>query len=135
MMGMTGVLRRGALALACLFALQACFSAEITHCPTVDCPKEMVCDGHGGCAMPEQLDKCRGQPDGQSCAYTNFAKDRINGACSDGLCLPLNCGNSVVSPDELCDDGNNQSGDGCSADCLSHETCGNSIVDPAAREQ
>lgn len=30
---------------------------------------------------------------------------------------------------EICDDGNTFSGDGCSANCLSNETCGNGVVD------
>jgi len=43
-----------------------------------------------------------------------------------GLCVPPNgptecmcpvCGNNVLEPGEECDDGNNNNGDGCSADC------------------
>ena len=50
---------------------------------------------------------------------------------------PPACGNGKVQPSkgEVCDDGNNVNGDGCSADCRSRETCGNGIVDPAAGEQ
>lgn len=44
------------------------------------------------------------------------------------------CGDGVLSPGEVCDDGNNIDGDGCSADCQSTappaELCGNGIVDP-----
>ena len=40
------------------------------------------------------------------------------------------CGNGVVDPGEACDDGNTQSGDGCSADCSSTEVCGNGVLDP-----
>jgi cysteine-rich repeat protein len=36
---------------------------------------------------------------------------------------------------EVCDDGNTVSGDDCSADCTSDETCGNGIVDVAKSEQ
>lgn len=39
------------------------------------------------------------------------------------------CGDGVRQRDEVCDDGNTEDGDGCSADCQSDETCGNSIVD------
>ena len=43
------------------------------------------------------------------------------------------CGDGVVddaAPSfEVCDDGNNVGGDGCSADCKSFEVCGNAIVD------
>jgi cysteine-rich repeat protein len=35
---------------------------------------------------------------------------------------------------ETCDDGNRASGDGCSADCLSDESCGNGVLDAAAGE-
>ena len=31
---------------------------------------------------------------------------------------------------EVCDDGNNIDGDGCSADCTSNERCGNGHLDP-----
>jgi len=50
---------------------------------------------------------------------------------------PSTCGNGKVQPakGEVCDDGNNVSGDGCSADCRSEEMCGNGIVDPGTGEQ
>lgn len=44
------------------------------------------------------------------------------------------CGDGAVEGVEVCDDGNTVSGDGCRADCLSDETCGNAIVDVAAEE-
>jgi len=37
-------------------------------------------------------------------------------------------GNNIVDPGEVCDDGNNINGDGCSATCFP-ELCGNDIVD------
>jgi cysteine-rich repeat protein len=45
------------------------------------------------------------------------------------------CGNGIVEPGEVCDDGNTVSGDGCSADCTSDESCGNGIVDTDVGEQ
>jgi cysteine-rich repeat protein len=36
---------------------------------------------------------------------------------------------------EACDDGNNLDGDGCSANCLSDETCGNGVVDLVRGEE
>ena len=45
------------------------------------------------------------------------------------------CGDGIVEPGEVCDDGNTRSGDGCSADCKSNETCGNGIIDTAVGEQ
>ena len=57
----------------------------------------------------------------------------------DGICriepLPPEpdpaCGNGVVDPaaGEVCDDGNNLGGDGCSANCFSTEVCGNAYRD------
>ena len=36
---------------------------------------------------------------------------------------------------EVCDDGNTVSGDGCSKNCLSEETCRNGILDPQGNGQ
>jgi len=44
------------------------------------------------------------------------------------------CGNKVLDPGEVCDDGNWVEGDGCSADCFSDESCGNGVVDWDAGE-
>ncbi len=44
------------------------------------------------------------------------------------------CGNGEQDEGEACDDYNVIDGDGCSADCLSDETCGNRTVDDAADE-
>lgn len=39
------------------------------------------------------------------------------------------CGNGVMDAGEVCDDGNQYSGDGCAFNCQSDETCGNGVVD------
>lgn len=44
------------------------------------------------------------------------------------------CGDGILHADEVCDDWNTGPGDGCSADCTSDESCGNSIVDTAVGE-
>ncbi len=62
-------------------------------------------------------------PDG--CFGVNGA---LGGRCSQ-TCQPQYCGNGVVDPGEVCDDGNAASGDGCAGNCLSDETCGNGVVD------
>jgi len=69
-----------------VLALSACFKDDITHCPTVDCPAEMVCDGVGGCAVPEQLAQCGGQTDGAACSYSTLSNVHIDGACESGVC-------------------------------------------------
>jgi cysteine-rich repeat protein len=114
-----------------LFVSTSCLKPSLTSCPTVDCPSNMVCDGIGGCALQEQLTDCEGKADGDVCRYPGVD----DGACTGGLCLPVGCGNSILTPNEVCDDGNTNNGDGCSADCKSDETCGNSIPDPAMGEQ
>jgi MYXO-CTERM domain-containing protein len=44
------------------------------------------------------------------------------------------CGDGNLGGEEVCDDGNEVGGDGCSSDCASDERCGNSIVDTPAGE-
>jgi cysteine-rich repeat protein len=64
-------------------------------------------------------------PDGAACSFAG-----VNGFCRGGGCFSETCGDRVVIGAEQCDDGNNVSGDGCSADCLSTEVCNNGVVDP-----
>ncbi|QRN98385.1 DUF4215 domain-containing protein [Archangium violaceum] len=72
---------------------------------SVDCPSGLVC------------------PAGQKCA------------AKEDKCIKNDCGDNVIQASEVCDDGNTKSGDGCSSDCLSDETCGNRIVDMVAGEK
>ena len=53
---------------------------------------------------------------------------------AQAVCVPLGCGDARLDPAEVCDDGNNVDGDGCSRDCRSTEFCGNGIVDVAVGE-
>lgn len=46
----------------------------------------MVCDGFGGCAVPEQLSQCDGLTDGTQCSYTTITNVHIDGACDQGVC-------------------------------------------------
>ena len=55
--------------------------------------------------------------------------------CSGFEACPPFCGDATLDFGELCDDGNQVSGDGCSANCLSDETCGNQIIDYITGEQ
>jgi cysteine-rich repeat protein len=125
----------GRHAFVLLSLLVACTAPKLTHCPDVDCPGEEVCGDNGGCVLPAQLTACLGVGDATDCSYANISGASINGQCTNGVCLPAGCGNNIVNAGEACDDGNNTSGDGCSADCLSNETCGNGVVDPASGEQ
>src|ERR1041385_8802971 len=115
----------------------ACHSAEITHCPDLDCPKEKVCDGNGGCAFPQQLDICKSHADGDACTYTDRTGQSVAGQCTKQVCYPLGCGNGFVTPDEAgeqCDDGNTIDGDGCQHNC-DPGRCGDGIVDPVLGEE
>jgi cysteine-rich repeat protein len=59
-------------------------------------------------------------------------------AAAQPICIAdvKSCGDAHIDRDqgEVCDDGNNIDGDGCSHDCLSDETCGNGTVDTAKGE-
>jgi hypothetical protein len=81
--------RQWGLAIASLAFAAGCFHLDVTHCPDFDCPKQMVCDGAGGCAVPEQLAQCSGQPDGTECSYTTVTSAHIDGACNTGVCRSL----------------------------------------------
>jgi len=62
--------------------------------------------------------------------YQTCVDDSEDVWCGDAKYEP-NIGN-VYDNLEVCDDGNNVSGDGCSADCLSIEykwTCANGLMD------
>src|SRR5678815_4999345 len=69
-----------------LLAVGACFTPEVTHCDNIDCPAQLVCDGLGGCATPEQLSQCTGQSDGATCSYTTITSAHVGGACEQGVC-------------------------------------------------
>lgn len=77
------------------------------------------------CVAPAQIVACESVASGERCATTEI----LVGVCHQGACVSSGCGNGLVETGEVCDDGNTLSGDGCSADCRSHETCGNGIVD------
>jgi cysteine-rich repeat protein len=78
----------------------------------------------------EQISVCEGKERNQPCSAPGLE----DGVCLDDVCLPPGCGNRALDPQEVCDDGNTQNGDGCSSDCRSDETCGNGIVDPSVGE-
>src|SRR5512146_3505791 len=82
----------------------ACFEPQSVFCPQRGSSPAFVC------------------PAGSRCAATQ------------DVCIYDSCGDGIVDPGEVCDDGNKLSGDGCKADCRSNETCGNGLVDVAAGE-
>ena len=72
------------------------------------------------------MDACLDDP-GQPCGsdYCPMEYSCQRGACWRPGNEPDVCGNGATEPaiGEVCDDGNKESGDGCSADCLSDERC------------
>src|SRR5262245_37738377 len=111
-------------ALLCL--LGACFSPGTVECASgALCPAGLNCvEGVDGCFTDDQLAACAGAAEGDSCMLGD-----LYGICRATVCIPATCGNTFIDPDEQCDDGDAQSGDGCSETCQL-ETCGNSVIDP-----
>ena len=114
-------------------ALAGCVPQNnLVACPNdVLCPVGSVCDTvHGGCVSPDQTEVCVGIADHQACTA-----GAVFGYCLDEICIDPGCGNLVVDPGELCDDGNRDDGDGCSATCQSREVCGDGALDLGLAEQ
>ena len=116
---------------AFLLALASCVDSSSVRCPDGSvCPDGTACatvDDETLCVAPDQIASCAGKPALETCG--------TNQRCYDGVCLAAGCGNGRVDPDEACDDRNTVPNDGCSADCLSDETCGNGVVDFVTREE
>src|SRR5690349_18093862 len=112
-------------------ALCGCITSNVVVCDEgLVCPAGTLCDNlHQRCVVKEQLDVCAGMPDDAECSY-----DGAQGICIDQVCFVAGCGNGVVDPNEVCDDGNTRAGDHCSSDCHSNETCGNGVIDVAVGE-
>jgi cysteine-rich repeat protein len=111
--------------------LGGCIEPNLTLCEDGRaCSANLVCDEiHHSCVTPEQLTVCTGLADGATCTAGD-----IIGKCYDNVCIVPGCGNKIVELNEQCDDGNERSGDGCSADCKSTESCGNGALDDAFGE-
>ncbi len=108
---------------------------EVTAIECADgtlCPAGTVCRDDGTCADADAVAACDGLGQGDVCPRPSLG---VLGVCADGLCVVAGCGNGVLELDERCDDGNQAARDGCSADCQSDETCGNTVVDPLQGEQ
>src|SRR5262249_17509415 len=107
-----------------------CIHDETLICGDLACPIGSVCTATG-CASPDQLAACTAHADGDACMTSTIPV----GTCVSDVCQPVVCGDHKVVPPEGCDDGNQRAGDGCSADCLSTEVCGNGYIDGVTGEQ
>jgi cysteine-rich repeat protein len=116
------------LLFACLLA--GCLSSGSTFCADGRvCPEGTVCATVADtprCVSPDQLARCEGIEPFGACGDSE--------RCYDGVCLAGGCGNSILDPEETCDDGNLRAGDTCSAVCL-EEKCGNGAIDVVLGEE
>ncbi|HEY4179288.1 MAG TPA: DUF4215 domain-containing protein [Kofleriaceae bacterium] len=116
--------RSSGYAVVIVLALTACIEPRLLPCGDLLCPVGTTCVANEICATPEDLVPCTGLADGDAC----MVGAQI-GLCGRGLCALAACGDGVVDANELCDDGNQISGDGCRADCGKVEVCGDMVVD------
>ncbi|MEO8703687.1 MAG: kelch repeat-containing protein [Kofleriaceae bacterium] len=119
------------LALVVVIVVAGCADHGLVPCGDLACPRGFVCTP-AGCASPPQLAACEALGDGAACTAPGMVEV---GVCIAGACWPSICGDGVVGPEEVCDDGNAVPGDGCSSDCRSAEVCGDEVVDPQIGEE
>ena len=74
------------------------------------------------------------EPEAMTCPTGIYCPAGSKCAARQAACIFDDCADGVVQAGEMCDDGNKLDGDGCSADCKSNETCGNTVVDVAMGE-
>ena len=77
---------------------------------------------------------CAGQPNATECATGIVCPEGTKCAAVQPVCLTNDCGDGIQQLTEKCDDGNIVDGDGCAANCLSTEVCGDTVINSAAGE-
>ena len=94
-------------------------------------PVDGNCDDLDACNGVETCDAVAGCVDGVALECEDTGNPCIAGSCDPGLgcieeMLEPCCGNLIVEPGEICDDGNQEDLDGCSAGCLAEggQDCG-----------
>src|SRR5262245_23182573 len=99
-----------------------CDSCQFSCTIDADCAPADVCAGNGTCDTATHI--CMAGtplPDNSPC---------MGGFCSGGTCAAAFCGDTNITPNEDCDDGNVIDGDGCDSDCTF--SCVNPGADCAA---
>lgn len=114
------------VAVALGFAVGGCVYDQSQTCEGgVLCPNSLSCAPDGSCIANDLLAACEGKNEQERCTIS-FG----NGVCVNSVCTVAICGNGRIEGAEICDDGNNISGDECNATCSSDERCGNGQQDP-----
>ena len=109
-----------------LLVVASCVESKSFRCGDKVCPVGQVCTpDRDRCVVVAQIEACANLPDLEPCS----AAAVTSGICLSGVCLEPGCGNGKLEANETCEDSNTRSGDGCSADCQSNESCGNSIIE------
>jgi len=110
--------------------LAGCVGDTLVPCGELLCASGQICTA-GGCASPANAAACLGLTETEPCTSGTGEA----GSCLGGSCRVPVCGNGTRELGEACDDSNQTSMDGCSADCQSLEVCGNDVVDTQVGEQ
>lgn len=120
-----------------------CTSTETCGNGVIDQYKGEACDDgnaindddcHNNCQRPSCGDGVVDSRFGEACDDGALNSEQANANCRPN-CLLSRCGDGTLDLNEVCDDRNANSGDGCSFDCKSSETCGNNYTDFATGEQ
>lgn len=77
---------------------------------------------------------CANPPLAHECATGITCPSGTKCAAAQQVCITNDCGDGVVQGTEKCDDGNIIDGDGCAANCLSKEICGDGVLNAPAGE-
>lgn len=115
----------------CVSAL--CAYGQVSACQFDTCVYQRDARGEElvYCSEPCEPGSC---PSGYECRDFGHWAYRSEGQFFCVVREPV-CGDGVREGYEACDDRNTTGGDGCSADCLSDETCGNGVIDAELDEQ
>jgi cysteine-rich repeat protein len=87
-------------------------SCTFTCTDAQDCSDGDPCSGSEECSSSHVCVAGTALEDGVVCATPS-----ASGMCRDEVCVAPGCGNDFVDDGEECDDGNDEDGDGCDADC------------------